>query len=230
MRVSPGHFDDWARFVRKLAAGSSVRSPVNRTKRLYLETVACGVVRVEHRSIKNELAERSSVDLPGRERELTSMTTFDRFSIKVVAGIGLCGAAIALSPGAIAAPLKTGGAACMYGSAGEAAAPAAAGAAGAAGAACAPAGAPIADMAGAPVAAPIPGGLPFPAGAPVPAGAGAPLPVAVPAGAPLIALGGLPAAPVVDMAGVAGGKGAPTGSAPTTGPLPGQPLPPGPPE
>ena len=76
------------------------------------------------------------VDLPGRERELTSMTTFDRFSIKVVAGIGLCGAAIALSPGATAAPLKTGGAACMYGSAGEVAAPAAAGAAGAAGGRC----------------------------------------------------------------------------------------------
>jgi mannose/cellobiose epimerase-like protein (N-acyl-D-glucosamine 2-epimerase family) len=61
VQISPGHYDDWARFVRKLAAGSSVRGPINRTKRLYLETVACGVVRVEHRSIKNELAERSSV-------------------------------------------------------------------------------------------------------------------------------------------------------------------------
>ena len=104
----------------------------------------------------------ASCDLPGRERELTSMTTFDRFSIKVVAGVGLCGAAIALSPAAAAAPLKTGGAACMYGSAGEVAAPAAAGAAGVAGGpvqpvpACAPAGAPIADMAGAPVAAAAP--------------------------------------------------------------------------
>ncbi len=75
----------------------------------------------------------ASCDLPGRERELTSMTTFDRFSIKVVAGVGLCGAAIALSQAAVAAPLKTGGAACMYGSAGEVAAPAAAGAAGVAG-------------------------------------------------------------------------------------------------
>lgn len=224
-------------------------------KRLYLETVGCGVVRVEHRSIKNELAARSAArcectvlicgPAPGRERELTSMTAFDRFSIRVVAGVGLCGAAIAFSAAAAAAPWKTGGAACMYGTAGEIGAPAVAGAAGGAGAAgaggagaagagCAPAGAPIADMAGAPAAAgapvpagaPIPGGLPFPAGAPIPAGA--PLPVAVPAGAPLIALGGVPGAPLVDMAGVAGGKGAPAGSAPTTGPVAGQPLQPGP--
>ena len=41
------------------------------------------------------------------------MTTFDRFNIKVVAGVGLCGAAIALSPDAAAAPLKTGGYACV---------------------------------------------------------------------------------------------------------------------
>ena len=58
------------------------------------------------------------------------MTAFERISIKVVAGVGLCGAALALSPAAVAAPLKTGGAACMYGSAGEVGAPAAAGAAG----------------------------------------------------------------------------------------------------
>ena len=39
------------------------------------------------------------------------MTTFDRFTIKVVGIAGLCGAAIALSPGAAAAPpIKTGGA------------------------------------------------------------------------------------------------------------------------
>jgi hypothetical protein len=156
------------------------------------------------------------------------MTAFNRFSIKVVAGVGLCGAAIALSPLAGAAPLKTGGGACMYPAAGEVGAAAAA--------PCVPAGAAVTDMAGAPLpvgapvlgGAPIPGGLPFPAGAPVPAGAGAPLPVAVPAGAPLIALGGLPGAPIADMAGVAGGKGAPTSSAPTSGPMPGQPLAPGP--
>jgi hypothetical protein len=174
------------------------------------------------------------------------MKGFDRFSIKFVAGVGLCGAAIALSPHAAATPLKTGGGACMYGAAGEVGAAAGgvgagAGGVGAAGAAAPCAGAPVADMAGAAAAplpvgapvlggAPIPGGLPFPAGAPVPAGAGAPLPVAVPAGAPLIALGGLPGAPIADMAGVAGGKDAPTGPAPTSGPMAGQPLPPGPPE
>lgn len=34
--------------------------PINRTKRLYLETVRCGVVRVEHGSTKNEVAVRSA--------------------------------------------------------------------------------------------------------------------------------------------------------------------------
>src|SRR6202000_3486091 len=61
------------------------------------------------------------------DKELTSMASFDRFSIKVVAGVGLCGAAIALSPDAAAAPLKAGGYACMQGAAGEVAAPAGAG-------------------------------------------------------------------------------------------------------
>ena len=79
------------------------------------------------------------------------MAAFDRFSIKVVAGVGLCGAAIALSPDAAAAPLKTGGYACMQGAAGEVAAPAVAGGA----AACAPAGAPLAEMGGAAAAAPL---------------------------------------------------------------------------
>ncbi|HET9891653.1 MAG TPA: hypothetical protein VFQ42_14240, partial [Mycobacterium sp.] len=41
--------------------------------------------------------------------ELTLMAIVDRFNIKVVAGAGLCGAAIALSPDAAAAPLITGG-------------------------------------------------------------------------------------------------------------------------
>jgi hypothetical protein len=36
------------------------RGPISRMKRLYLETVECGVVRVEHRSTKNKLAERSA--------------------------------------------------------------------------------------------------------------------------------------------------------------------------
>ena len=55
------------------------------------------------------------------------MATFDRFSIKVVAGVGLFGAAIALSPDVAATPLKTGGYACMQGAAGEVGAPAVAG-------------------------------------------------------------------------------------------------------
>ena len=55
------------------------------------------------------------------------MTTFDRFKIKVVAGVGLCGAAIALSPDAAAAPVKMGGYACVQAAAGEVAAPAVAG-------------------------------------------------------------------------------------------------------
>ena len=47
------------------------------------------------------------------------MATFDRFNIKVVAGLGLCGAAMALSPDAGAAPFMTGGYACIQGAAGE---------------------------------------------------------------------------------------------------------------
>jgi len=169
-------------------------------------------------------------------KESTLMTIFDRFNIKVVAGAGLCGAAMALSPEAAAAPLKTGGYACVQDQAGDAAAPAAAGAPGGV---CASA--PLTDMAGVPVIAPgpvVPVGAPLIAlGPPVPAGAplplGAPLPV-VPAGAPLIALGpvlagapvdGIVAAPIIDMAGA---KDAPTGPAPAGGPVPGQPALPGP--
>jgi hypothetical protein len=60
VQVSPGQYDDLALFVRKPTAGHLIHSPINRTKRLYLETVGCGGVRVEHRSIKNELAARSA--------------------------------------------------------------------------------------------------------------------------------------------------------------------------
>ena len=84
------------------------------------------------------------------------MRTFDRFNIKAVGIAGLCGAAIALSPDAAAAPpIKTGGAyACVQGMSGEAGAPpaggpAAAGAPAAAGGAAA-AGGPA--IAGAPAA------------------------------------------------------------------------------
>ena len=57
------------------------------------------------------------------------MRTFGRFNIKVAGIAGLCGAAIALSPDAAAAPpIKTGGAyACVQGMSGELGAPAAGG-------------------------------------------------------------------------------------------------------
>lgn len=164
------------------------------------------------------------------------MTVFDRFTIKAVAGAGLCGAAMALSPEAAASPLKTGGYACVQDQAGDPAAAAAGAPVAAAGAAAAssgvcPASAPLADMAGVPMIAP---GPVVPIGAPLPVvPAGVPLPV-VPAGVPLIALGpvlaGAPldpvaAAPIIDMAGA---KDAPTGPSPTGGPVPGQPALPGP--
>jgi hypothetical protein len=37
------------------------------------------------------------------------MMILDRFNLKVIAGAGLCGTAMALSPHAVAAPLITGG-------------------------------------------------------------------------------------------------------------------------
>jgi hypothetical protein len=176
------------------------------------------------------------------------MTIFDRFNIGVVAGVGLCGAAIALSPDAAAVPYMTGGGACMYGQSGEAAAPAAGGPVGAGGAAAAggACSAPLTDMAGVPLVVPGPGVVPIPAGAPLialgppipPVPLGAPLPLGappvpigapLPLGAPLVALGGvadgLPVAPLIDMSGV---KDAPTGPAPTGGPVEGQPVSPGP--
>ncbi len=91
------------------------------------------------------------------------MTFLDRFNIKVVASAGLFAAAIALCPGAAAAPFTTGGYACIQSSAGGAAVPAGAGGPAAAGSAtgagaCVPASAPVADMAGIPMA--LPGPLP----------------------------------------------------------------------
>ncbi|WP_421845753.1 hypothetical protein [Mycobacterium sp.] len=143
------------------------------------------------------------------------MTVFGRFTIKVVASAGLCGAAIALSPGAEASPLKTGGAACLQGMSDEVAAPAAAAPA-AAGGVCA-AGAPVTDMAGVPLVAPgalpvVPAGAPLiafgppvppipvappvvppipvtPPVPPIPVAPPIPPPVPIPPGAPLIALG-----------------------------------------
>jgi hypothetical protein len=165
------------------------------------------------------------------------MTIFDRFNVRVVvAGAGLCGVAMALSPHVVAAPLPTGGYDCYSASAGEVgAAPAAP--------ACIPASAPLADMAGvpmalpgpvpvvapAPLAAPVPLGAPV--GAPVPLGApvGAPVPVGAPlaAGAPLPVGAPIPVgAPLVDMAGV--GKEQPSGPPPAGAPVDGQPIVPGP--
>ncbi|OMC55311.1 hypothetical protein A5747_13965 [Mycobacterium sp. IS-836] len=175
----------------------------------------------------------------------------ERFSIKVVASAGLCGAAIALSPDAAAAPLITGGHACTQQQAGEVPA-AVGGPAEAAGGPVLAAGgsvvetcaAPLTDMSGVPLVVPGPVGAPIvpvvPAGVPLlpgplPLPLGAPVAPVVPAGAPLIALGGpvaagapvdgVAAAPILDMSGV---KDAPTGPAPTGGPVPGQPVMPGP--
>jgi hypothetical protein len=162
------------------------------------------------------------------------VTIFDRFNIGVVAvGAGLFGVAMALSPAVAAAPLITGGQACVQTTAGEVGgAPPVAGM-------CSPASAPVADMAGIPMAlpgpvpvvAPVPLGAPLPMGAPVPVGApvagpvplGAPVPVGAPVVAPVA--GG---APLTDMSGGFGGKGQPTGPLPDGAPMPGQPILPGP--
>ncbi|MDT5244038.1 MAG: hypothetical protein QOD36_1414, partial [Mycobacterium sp.] len=100
------------------------------------------------------------------------MTIFDRFNVRVVAaGAGLCGVAIALSPHVVAAPLTTGGYDCFQASAGEVGASPVAGA-------CSPASAPLADMAGVPMA--LPGPVPVAAPAPL----AAPVPLGAPVGAP----------------------------------------------
>ena len=150
---------------------------------------------------------------------------FDRFAIKVVAGAGLCAAAVVLSPHAAAAPLKTGGVHCLDDKAGGAPLATAGGAPVAPCSAvidAAAAGVPVA----APVAAPLPIGAPLPIAPPLPIGApipiGAPLPIA--AGAP--ALGG---APIAQMEGAATGKGVPTAPPPPgDGPANGVAILPGP--
>lgn len=153
------------------------------------------------------------------------MTIFDRFAIRVVAaGVGLCGAAMAFSPDVAAAPLTTGGYECIQPAAGQAGgAPAAA--------PCLPATAPVADMAGIPMALPgpvpiappvpvvpvLPIAPPLPIAPVVPAGAGAP----VAAGAP-VPVG------LIDTANGYAGKGDRISPTPVGGPLPGQPIPAGP--
>jgi hypothetical protein len=172
--------------------------------------------------------------------------TTTRFTMKLLVVAGLCGAATALSPDAIAAPFKTGGYDCVLDAAGAVAAPAAA---------AVPLCGPVADMAGVPMV--LPGPLPLGAAAvpvvvppvpavippvpavvpPVPAvvppvpAVVPPVPIVAPAlGAPLpIGAAALPVPaglPILDMA---GGKGAPTGPAPAGTPMPGQPIIPGPP-
>ena len=97
--------------------------------------------------------------------------TTARLAIRVIAGAGLCGAALALSPLASAAPWKTGGYECIEDAAGTVGDPVAA-------AICA--GAPVADMAGIPMA--LPGPLPAAAaaGAAAAAAVGLPVPLVVP--------------------------------------------------
>jgi len=135
---------------------------------------------------------------------------FDLFGITVAASAGLCGAALAFSPGAAAAPLPTGGPTCLQEMAGVAAPPV------------------PAVLPGPPVVAGVPPGA-VPAGAPVLAGApaGAPVPAGAPAGAPPLAA----AAPLLGQSGA--GKGVPTNPGPAlmAGPvvLPGPPLAPTPP-
>ena len=130
------------------------------------------------------------------------MVIFDRLGIKVVAGVGLCGVVMALSPDAAATPLKAGGYSCVQGIAGETA-PAAVVGGPVVAPVCvppAPAGAALSGAAGPAAAAPVPAGAP------------------APGGALLTGVGGL------------AGKDAPTGATPTGGPAPGQPILPGPPE
>ena len=160
------------------------------------------------------------------------MAIFDRLGIKVIAGVGLWGAALALSPDAAASSLKTGGYSCVQGIAGETA-PAAVAGGPVVAPVCvppAPAAAALYGAAGSAAAAPVPAGAP--AGAAVPAGAGAPVPVGAPAGLPVGApvIAGAPTPGDALLTGVGGlaGKDAPTGTRPTGGPVPGQPLLPGP--
>ncbi len=159
-----------------------------------------------------------------------ALKIFDLFGITVAASAGLCGAALAFSPGAAAAPPPTGGPTCMGQMAGLGAPatgaaplvpavlpgpPVVAGAPPGA----VPAGAPVPAgvPAGAPVAAGVPAGAPVAAGVP----AGAPVAAGVPAGAPVPAAG----SPLLQQAGA--GKGVPTnpGLALMAGPvvLPGPP-------
>ena len=142
------------------------------------------------------------------------MAIFDRSNIRLVAaGAWLCVIAIALSPEVAAAP--AGGKECFEGK----------------GEVCT-ASAPLAGMAGIPMA--LPG--PVPAAPAVPVVPAAPpipvIPMAPPV--PVVPAAPVPAAsPLAGGAGFTdvpglGGKGAPTGPPPAGAPVPGQPIVPGP--
>lgn len=147
---------------------------------------------------------------------------FDRFTIKALAGAGLCATALTLSPHAVAAPLKTGGYNCLQTQAADgalAAAPCSAAAVEASGI-VAPAAAPVpvgpvaAPVPVAPVVPPVPAiAAPLLAGAPIPAAAPAPI-----------------AAPITEMVGTATGKGVPIVVPPGEEPASGVAVPPGPTE
>lgn len=150
------------------------------------------------------------------------MTLSNRVNITAVAGAGLCGLALSLSPVAAALPFMTGGYECIQTQAG---------AAGPAAAACAPA-APMNEMAGVPMAlpGPVPAAAPVPV-APVPIAPVAPVPIApvvpvVPAAAPVPAAPAPVVAPLMEMAGT--GKGDFVGPPAPGAPVPGQPIAPGP--
>ncbi|MDT5219684.1 MAG: hypothetical protein QOF15_1789 [Mycobacterium sp.] len=120
-----------------------------------------------------------------------------RFCVAVATGAGLYGAALLLSPGALANPFPTGGPGCIEQQAGV-------------GAAAAPVVLP-GPAAGAvplaPIVPPVPVVPPVPFAPPVP-----PVPVVPIAGAGAAGIGdGLAAAPITMAAGT--GKGAPTGAA-----------------
>src|SRR6476620_3972199 len=147
-------------------------------------------------------------------KESTSMAIFDRSNIRLVAaGAWLCVLAMALSPEVAAA--AAGGKECFEGK----------------GEVCT-ASAPLAGMAGIPMA--LPGPVPAAPAVPV-VPAAPPIPV-VPVAPPVPVVPAAPVPAAAPLAGGAGftdvpglgGKGAPTGPPPAGAPVPGQPIVPGP--
>lgn len=137
-----------------------------------------------------------------------ALRIIDRFCVAIVAGAGLCGAALALSPGAVATPFATGGANCLETQAGFGALPIA--------------GAPVVLPGPIPVAPVVPVVPPVPPIVPPVPPIVPPIPPVFPvvpvAGGAAIA-DGVGAAPITMAAGT--GKGAPiaTASAPPAEPV-----------